>query len=331
MASRVPEGHPDIPPPSRRILCLSGGGYRGLFSAIVLEHVEARLQRLGHALLRDYFHLVAGTSIGGLLACGIAAGISAQRLREALEENGSTVFPERSFAKARQMIGSLYSADALQRVVSKCLGSAANSTLQKIDVPLLVPAVSWITGEVVLYKSAGLAKSLAPDVSLLDVCLATSAAPTYFPAHQLKKAGQLSDVLVDGGLVANAPDLAALTAAIQRWSLPLNRFEVMSIGTAGSAAGGVAASVPTSGAGWASRAKIVTLVLSAQERHAVTNCRTLLGDRYFRIDQQPSQGHLELQAMDRVDVSTTATLRKLAEHALQIAQQSAPTWASQLV
>ncbi len=332
MTSRVPEGQPETPPQSRRLLCLSGGGYRGLFSAIVLEHIEAQLQRLGHNRLRDYFDLISGTSIGGLLACGIAAGVSAQRLREALEEDGGTVFPKRSFSKARQMMGSLYSADALKNVISKCLAADAKSTLQQVSAPLLVPAVSWITGEVVLYKSRGLAGNSAPDISLLDVCLATSAAPTYFPPHQLKKAGgQVSDVLVDGGLVANAPDLAALTAAIKRWPLPLDRFEVLSIGTAGSAAGGVAATVPSSGAAWASRAMIVTLVLSAQERHAVANCKTLLGDRYFRIDQQPSQGQLELQAMDRVDASTTATLRKLAEHAVEVAKQSAPAWAIQLV
>ena len=65
----VPEGNPkDDAKSSRRLLCLSGGGYRGLFTAIVLENIEARLQSGEKRLLRDHFDLVAGTSIGGLLA-----------------------------------------------------------------------------------------------------------------------------------------------------------------------------------------------------------------------------------------------------------------------
>lgn len=327
MAAGVPDGNPkNDAKGTRRLLCLSGGGYRGLFTAIVLEHIEAQLERHGTKRLRDHFDLVAGTSIGGLLACGVAAGVAARRLREALEEDGATVFPERSFATARQMMGPLYSGATLARVVRKTLGGAASQTLQQIETPLLVPAVSWISGEVVAFESSGLAGTQARPTTLLDVCLATSAAPTYFPAHALD-----DDVLVDGGLVANAPDLCALLAAQARWRLPLTGYELVSIGTAGSPAGGVAASVPQSGARWARGAQIVKLVLAAQERLAVTHCEALLQSGFFRIDQQPSQGHLELQAMDRVDASTTATLRKLANDAIASARKSAPAWASQLV
>ena len=323
----VPDGKPKSDAKgSRRLLCLSGGGYRGLFTAIVLEHIEAQLQLTGTQRLREHFDLVAGTSIGGLLACGIAAGIAARRLRETLEEDGGTVFPERSWATARQMMGPLYSAATLAAVVRKALGSAATQTLQQIDVPLLVPAVSWISGEVVTFESKGLAGTRAPATTLLDVCLATSAAPTYFPAHALD-----SDVLVDGGLVANAPDLCALLAAQARWRLPVASYEMLSIGTAGSPAGGVAGSVPQSGARWARGAQIVKLVLAAQERLAVTQCERLLQSGFFRIDQQPAQGQLELQAMDQVDASTTTTLRKLASDALAVARKHPPAWASQLI
>lgn len=323
----VPDGNPKNDAKStRRLLCLSGGGYRGLFTAIVLEHIEAQLQRAGKQRLRDHFDLIAGTSIGGLLACGIAAGIAARRLREALEEDGDTVFPERAWPTARQMMGPLYSGATLSRVVRKTLGAAATQTLQQIEVPLLVPAVSWISGAVVTFESSGLAGSQAPATTLLDVCLATSAAPTYFPAHAME-----DDVLVDGGLVANAPDLCALLAAQARWRLPLTGYEMVSVGTAGSPAGGVAGNVPQSGARWARGAQIVKLVLAAQERLAVTQCEDLLRSGFFRIDQQPAQGHLELQAMDRVDASTTATLRKLANDAIAAARKHPPAWASQLV
>jgi uncharacterized protein len=322
----VPDGKPKGGATTRRLLCLSGGGYRGLFTAVVLEHIEAQLQQSGTERVRDHFDLVAGTSIGGLLACGIAAGVAARRLRETLEEQGPTVFPERSFATARQMLGPLYSGAELAKVVRKTLAGAATKSLQQIDMPLLVPAVSWISGEFVGFESKGLVGARAPATTLLDVCLATSAAPTYFPAHALD-----NDVLVDGGLVANAPDLCALLAAQERWRLPLNQYEVLSIGTAGSPAGGVAGSVPHTGMKWAKGALIVKLVLASQERLTVLQCERVLQSGYFRIDQQPSLGHLQLQAMDQVDASTTATLRKLAVDAIAAARKKRPAWASQLV
>jgi hypothetical protein len=96
-------------------------------------------------------------------------------------------------------------------------------------------------------------------------------------------------------------------------------------------AGGEAGNVPQSGAKWGRGALIVKLVLSSQERLVVSQCERLLGSGFFRIDQQPSQGHLALSAMDRVDASTSATLRKLANEAIAAARENAPAWAGPLV
>jgi hypothetical protein len=81
---------------------------------------------------------------------------------------------------------------------------------------------------------------------------------------------------------------------------------------------------------WARGARIVQLVLASQERLTATNCVTLLGGNYFRIDQAPSLQQPQLQALDQVDDSTTTTLVKLAEVALANAKATAPTWAASL-
>lgn len=323
----LPTGRPDSARDVRNILCLSGGGYRGLFTAIVLEHMETRLQAVGVASLRDHFDLVAGTSIGGLLACGIASGVPAIRLREALEQHGPNVFPAKKFRLARQVFGPLYEPGPLAAAVKASLGSAAYAPLKSVTAALLVPAVSWISGEVTLFASAGLVGVSAPSTTLLDVCMATSAAPTYFPPHLIEH----TDVLVDGGVAANAPDLAALSAAAQRWQLPWQAHHVVSIGTAGSAGGGMAGTVPRSALAWARGVTIIKLVLAAQERHTVASCRALLGDRFFRIDQQPTQNQLAVQALDTVDASMTTTLRKMAMQAIAAARVNPPAWAQVLV
>ena len=55
-------------PPDFHILALSGGGFRGLYTATVLRHIE---ESLG-APLANRFDLICGTSAGGLLALGLA-------------------------------------------------------------------------------------------------------------------------------------------------------------------------------------------------------------------------------------------------------------------
>lgn len=58
------------------ILCLSGGGFRGLYTAKVLAEIEESLQ----APAALPFGLIAGTSIGGIIAIAIALHISASHI-----------------------------------------------------------------------------------------------------------------------------------------------------------------------------------------------------------------------------------------------------------
>src|SRR3954465_2479735 len=64
------------PPTDRfRILCVDGGGIRGLIPALVIAEIERRIQaRAGpEARVADYFHMFAGTSTGGLVALSVTA------------------------------------------------------------------------------------------------------------------------------------------------------------------------------------------------------------------------------------------------------------------
>src|SRR3954465_16093788 len=50
-----------------RILAIDGGGIRGLIPAVVLADLERRTGRRS----AEMFDLIAGTSTGGILACGL--------------------------------------------------------------------------------------------------------------------------------------------------------------------------------------------------------------------------------------------------------------------
>src|SRR6516164_1474873 len=73
------------------ILSLSGGGYFGLYTISILADIE---ERIG-APLGTRFDLIAGTSVGGIIAIGIANEIPAARIKQAFERNGTEIFSGR--------------------------------------------------------------------------------------------------------------------------------------------------------------------------------------------------------------------------------------------
>jgi uncharacterized protein len=312
-----PFGQPAAVPARYNILALSGGGYRGLFSAVVLERLEAELRRADpgnpNVRLRDRFALVAGTSIGGLLACGIALGIPASTLRRGLEEHARNVFPALRVKRARRFFGALYDPGKLATAIDHCLGEhVADRPMNSVEHPLLVPAVSWIAAKPRVFKSVGLVGSDAASTSVRDVCLATAAAPTYFPPHRVD-----GDPLLDGGLIAIAPDTIAIVAALKRWNVPIADLHVLSIGTAGVDGGGMSGGVPDSGRAWARGMRLLHFSVAAQERLVLETCRLMLGHRFLRINHTPGPGLRKLSDLDVVDASMTGTLKALADAAYE--------------
>jgi patatin-like phospholipase/acyl hydrolase len=72
-----------------RILSLDGGGIRGLITAIWLKRLEQEVKKPLH----ECFDLVAGTSTGAILACGISMGVPVDRIIQLYMEQGREVFP----------------------------------------------------------------------------------------------------------------------------------------------------------------------------------------------------------------------------------------------
>ena len=187
--------------PTYHVLALSGGGYRGLYTATVLAELEAALGRP----IASHFDLICGTSAGGMLALGLAAEIPAIELKALFEEQGSRIFGSRSVL--RRLLGFWLTAKhdsvGLQEVLSERFQETAIGELKH---RVLVPAVNYSTGRGQFFKTSHHPSfELDHRMKVVDVALATAAAPVYFPLARNDRG-----VFADGGLVGNAPGLFGL-------------------------------------------------------------------------------------------------------------------------
>lgn len=297
----------------RHLLALAGGGYRGLFSAEVLAAVEEE----AHAVLADRFDMIAGTSIGGILAIGLGCGIRARDLAAFMREHGPAIFKPRTLSFAG-LSRSRYDSSGLRRAVVTILGRPlAQRPFAEISVPLVVSAVDEGTGTPHLFRSGPAAGGTGDRISTLDVALATAAAPTYFPPHRIGER-----VYVDGGLVAAAPDLVVLTEACRLFASRLEDCHLLSIGTAASPrAGGVGGD--SGGFAWVARHKIVDLIMTAQEALATDQVRCLQPGTFLRLNAVPA----EPIGLDDISPKASEQLVALAKRAVEeVRQVHAQEW-----
>jgi patatin-like phospholipase/acyl hydrolase len=217
-----------------RILSLDGGGVRGLATAAFLAEAERHWGRTCY----DSFDLFCGTSTGSILALGLASGIRAERLVSLYEEFAPRVFytPTRLHGWARsvrQLFRSKYSNDALRESLSAEFGDRTLGHLRAAGKHVIITAYSLSTGRPRVFKTDH-APHLSTDdgYRIVDIALASSAAPVYLPAVALKSptTGEFQRY-VDGGIVANNPALLGLAEALHEFNARPRDIRLLSVST----------------------------------------------------------------------------------------------------
>jgi hypothetical protein len=320
--------------PGYFIVSCDGGGIRGLITAMLLEDLDAKCA--GFLKKVDLF---AGTSTGGIIALGLAAGIPTSKIRQLYENEGGQIFVPfqpgllELFGYVREYVDELlepspmahaeaaaemsaagfgglastlrtiedvfhvkYTADGLAGLLRKTFHARMMSDLQPVLVATYniapVNAPSWrplLLTNLSAPRNAHVDALAAGDLAVVDVALATSAAPTFFPPHNVDTIGYCAD----GGLFANNPSLFALNSVISRKN-PVSTIRMLSLGT-GSIAQKVGA-VPDPlawGVGqWllpkqtssVPQLPLLQTLMDGQEQIADAQCAKVLRERYLRVD-----------------------------------------------
>ncbi len=192
---------------------------RGVFAAAFIACVE---ERLGDRIA-NHVDLIAGTSTGGLIALGLAAGRSGQEMLDLYRDNGRRIF-SRSWP-GRNLLMPKYSRRGLDQLLQAEFGELR---MRDLTTPACVSAYEAVSGQPRVFKSDH-AEGLywGHDQLVWKVAAATSAAPSYFAPVQFME----EDAHVDGGVWANNPSMIALTEAVRRFNRQLGEIRLLSVGT----------------------------------------------------------------------------------------------------
>lgn len=226
-----------------RILSLDGGGLRGIIPVLVIKEVERRTGKP----ITESFDMIAGTSTGALIACGLSVSDDGRTpkykisdIEKIYTERGKDIFPKNSWFKGlisnvSALKNPKFSPNGLQKVLEELLGEKRIADCFK---PIFVTTFDLYNNEALLFKYRQAIADPSRNARLIDVCRATSAIPTYLPAYNFMY-NEKKRVCVDGGIYMNNPSIGALVEITKfhnekPYNIPdlnLSDISVLSIGT----------------------------------------------------------------------------------------------------
>ena len=264
---------------SYRVLAMDGGGIRGILTACILERIDAVLPGFLNGV-----NLVAGTSTGGLLALGLASGMTPVQLRMMYQEFANGVFADAlrdNIKDLGNLVGAQFSVEPLKNVLELYFQGV---TLDQLQKRVLISAFDLDNDGkgpdgVRMWKMKFFHNYPGPgsdgDQLVVDVGLRTAVAPSYFPVYQ---------GYVDGGVAASNPAMCALAQALHcpTGGQSLDNVSLLSMGTGYNPHYLNVKDADWGLAQWAPH--MLNIMLEASADVVDYQCRVILDDRYIRVN-----------------------------------------------
>ena len=231
----------------KRILSFDGGGIRGIFALQIARRIEELLRDAygrRDLVLAEVVDLFAGTSTGAVIATCLAWGMPVAEVEQLYFEHGRPMFSRERWWRRLQ---SKYRGDRLEEIFKTTFreddGRPALLGTNKLKPLLLVVMRNATTGSPWPISSNPHATFNDPAmddcnlrIPLWQLLRASTAAPTFFPAQEIRFGGE-TFLFVDGGVTPfnNPALLSVLMATLPcyklTWQTGRDALHVISVGT----------------------------------------------------------------------------------------------------
>jgi patatin-like phospholipase/acyl hydrolase len=293
------------------VLCIDGGGSRGVIPANILNHLEndARIP------VRQTFDFYAGVSTGAMIAAYLARDVGTLERLASESYSSETLSNIMDKTVWDKMLGRMqnqpkYDGINKREYVRSLLNTARINDIT--DKHLLILAYDFINRELVTFKN-NRGHDAAYNPTLTEVCDAATAAPTLYPT--VGTSSPTRRWLVDGSLTTNDPSICAITESLAMghglediWMLSLGTGRPVhdlsqqdrdDIGTSSQSWGVV---------GWLSNG-LLDHMMSASSCVSAHQCEQLLKERYLRVNGELPR---KLMQLDNTTETRVMDLRSYA-------------------
>lgn len=278
-----------------RILSIDGGGIRGILPLAAMARLER--DRLRGNSIAGCFDLITGTSTGGIIALGLASGLTAQQILGIYLKRGVEVFPRLSplqklLKSKMQYVVNRCDTEALYDLIDDVVGERK---LWQSRVRLCIPAAETRNFEPFIFKTPH-----HPDyrkdwkVGMAHIAKSTSAAPGHFRPVVRDDGYEF----IDGGVWANNPVMIAVADALACFAIKREQLHVLSFGCGRvnyemtwwrRHLGGLA--------GWTN---LMFETMEVQSQNTIGQARLIAGgDRVVRVDASPLRKPIPLWDWER--------------------------------
>jgi len=237
----------------KAILALDGGGVKGALTLGYLEKIEGLIRSKNNspnAVLADYYDLIGGTSTGSIIACLLALGHPVADIIALYQTLGKEVFGKRNWhiiprnwTNIRALLKSTYRSSTLEKLLREHLKEIELGDQQQIKTGLSIISKRADTFSLwtICNHPGGMYHGCNKNIKLWELCMASTAAPYYFPPKLLtlhsRKNEAFKATFIDGGVsLANNPAMQLFLATIIpsfgfQWPLGEDKITITSVGT----------------------------------------------------------------------------------------------------
>ena len=206
---------------SLKILCLDGGGSKGIYTLGVLSELEKALGKN----LYEHFDLIFGTSTGSIIASMLALGFKVDEIKD------------KYLALVPKIMGAFGSKNKSKVLTKLGKGIFGEQKFVSFKTGIGIVAMNYDTQKPLIFKNSadrahGVKGSFEPGfgVTILDAIEASCAACPIFCKKVLKTENKGLITAIDGGFIANNPTLFAIIDATKALYYSIEDLRVLSIG-----------------------------------------------------------------------------------------------------
>jgi hypothetical protein len=291
-------------------LSLQGGGCLGYGQTLILTEAESRWGAPAYSI----FDIVGGTSVGSIVGAAVSTGMPAKLISQFFTQQAPLIFKCNIWNKISQAWGPKYNDKGLESGLQVLLG---DKTMADCKTRFIATSYDFVSDRPIYFKSFEQSGEtddfivVGPDsdIKLWQICRASSAAQTYFPAYLYNDMQ-----LLDGGNCGdNNPDMLIFSEMVKLSSV--DDMKVLSLGC-GNSVWNKSKTNMTSPAPIKAGLETVTIVFSAGADSQSYKLQHILKDKYFRLSPDLGDGIAIDDAggcLDRIPMAVNTLLNSSSE------------------